>query len=129
MAIGHYPEQNLKTTFDQFLSWPFVKNQTTKLWIDVKTMKGSDVKDSFLEFENFDKLHNLKKRSILESWDDGLQVFSNNGWYIFYYIHPKNWPECENFKVNVSVYAKQILTKIKYTNSKSVSFFQSTIIF
>ena len=120
--MGHYPEISLMTTIEQYLSWKPL-NQYNRLWFDVKTMTGSDIQDSFLFFEELNAKYDIKRRSLIESWDDGLVKFSDNGWHTSYYVHQSNWPECKNFTENNIFCAKSIVEKIKQTKASSISFF------
>jgi heptose-I-phosphate ethanolaminephosphotransferase len=121
MLIGHYPEQVYSTSVDSFLSWAPVQS-SQRLWFDVKTIKGHDISESLYSFNALDNKFHLKKKSIIESWDDGIQSFSENGWHTSYYLLPINWPECKNFTEKLTDCGKALASKIKELKVSSISF-------
>ncbi|MCT7554549.1 phosphoethanolamine transferase [Aliarcobacter butzleri] len=128
--IGHYPEYMFKTTLEDYLDKSVI-NLQKKLWFDIKSPSGKDIGYSLSEFEKLDKKFNLKNRSWIESWEDGLDEFSNAGWKTLYYIQGQKYSGQKTDEVSYNRdseertknYAKKIADKIIKNHIKGVSFF------
>jgi len=128
-TMGHYPDYEFKTTLDEYLNLSALQMQK-KLWFDLKSPKGKDIGYSVEKFEELNKKYNLKDRAWIESWEDGLDEFSKNGWNTLYYIQGKQFSgqkddQAYNIKTEErnNEYAKKIAVKVKTSKIKGVSFF------
>lgn len=128
--MGHFPEYEFDTTLQTFLALSTVVH-TDRLWFDLKSKKGHSI-DSILEqFEVLDKQFNLKSRALIESWESGLDKFSDSGWQTSYYVwyRPNLYATAETYKSNFdgcsddTTCAKAIAQKVLQSKAKSISFF------
>jgi heptose-I-phosphate ethanolaminephosphotransferase len=122
MKMGHYPQSVYPVDLDQFLAYDATK-QFQRYWFDMKVENGYSLVDALDKLEELDRRFDLKKRALIESWDDDLVYFSEKGWRTSYYMHEDRWKKCGKFDVNVSECAKEIAAEIKKTKATSVSFF------
>jgi hypothetical protein len=116
--IGHYPEYILNTSLNDFLEMPHMK-LSEKLWFDIKSKKNKNISYSLNKFEELDEKFNLKNRVLFESYELGLEKFTEEGWNTLYYIHPSQFPNCKKD----AVCAKNMLKKILLSGAKNISFF------
>lgn len=106
--IGHPPEYILNKSIDSFLDFSD-KSRNKKLWFDIKSKKGKNINYSLKDFEILNKKFNIKNRSIIESFEKGLNDFTEEGWKTSYYIHPTVFPKCQYDEICAKKMAKEII--------------------
>lgn len=117
MHIGHYPEYVFDTSVESFLNIKPVK-QFKRLWFDIKSPENKDIGYSLNTFEKLDIKYHIKHRALIESWENGLDKFSKNGWNTSYYIKTKSASD----QPRDEKYASVIAGKIKSSHAEGVSF-------
>ena len=92
MTVGHYPEVISDFPLEIFLRLEPMRH-FRKIWFDLKLQTGHNLNECFDAFSRIDKASDIKSRGIIESWDPGLQRFSEDGWTTSYYLYDGNWPK------------------------------------
>lgn len=64
------------------------KHHLKKIWLDIKNLGKNNSDNLLASLENLDRLYNIKKYAIIETWSQGeeLRAFSNAGFHTSYYL-------------------------------------------
>ena len=122
MTIGHYPEVISEFSLEERLSMAPMR-RFEKIWLDLRLMNGHKLDESISAFEELDRKYSIKRRSIVESWEPGLRLFSDHGWRTSYLLYKRNWKELQvNNAGDLQGIARAISGIVLAERARAVSF-------
>lgn len=122
MTVGHYPEVISDFPLDEWLAANAV-NKFTKIWLDLKLIKNHALGECLPAMEILDRKYAIKQRSIVESWEPGLELLSDRNWHTSYYLYEGNWPGLNgNNHLELRTVAEEVAKLVLSRRAQAVSF-------